>query len=244
MRVVLSAGGESLAGGLGLAESLAGSDGEVRYLRTGGVPNLRRRLSQAEVHALRKALTGAGPAKPPTPPSGREGRVVGLVCSGARVPGGPLRGRGLETQARDTPGLVAFAVADHVGLGLPSPLMGPNDDTLGPRFPVMAGIYRPGLIFGAAEEASEFLEHVGIRVAAEPVVAAGVKDDSRLAPFESAVVQAHALPVVSGELVPVAIVAAHLGFRVAAVVLTAGECTVAGEAAELVAALMGPERRG
>lgn len=44
-------------------------------------------------------------------------------------------------------------IEDHINLMGVNPLIGPNDDTLGPRFPDLCRVYDPGLL-GAAEEAA------------------------------------------------------------------------------------------
>lgn len=119
--------------------------------------------------------------------------LVGYVCLGV------------------APGLVA--VSDHVNLTWRSPLTGPNDDAAGPRFPSMTGIYAP-------ETVVDRLAAKGIIVV--PAVVAGVSDDRHLSAFEAEMVGAEAYQAVSSELVPVAIVAAHMGLRLAAVVVPAG----------------------
>jgi purine-nucleoside phosphorylase len=101
-----------------------------------------------------------------------------------------------------------IAVSDHANLTWESPLTGPNDDRLGPRFPVTAGMYAP--------------ERVTLALAAEAGVVAGVWDERRLSPFEAGVVAGGRFAAVSAELASVAVVAAHLGYRVAAAVLVPG----------------------
>jgi purine nucleoside phosphorylase len=105
------------------------------------------------------------------------------------------------------------AVTDHVNLTWRSPLTGPNDDAVGPRFPSMTGIYDP-------ETVVERLAAEGIIVV--PAIVAGVSDDRHLSAFEAEMVGAEAYQAASSELVPVAIVAAHMGLRLAAVVVPAG----------------------
>ena len=106
-------------------------------------------------------------------------------------------------------------MTDHVNLAWRSPLTGRNDDRLGPRFPVVAGMYEPELV--SSRIGSEAL------LSAEQGVVAGVRDDRRLLAFESRMVREQALAAVSSELVPVALLAAHLGFRLAAAVVVARE---------------------
>lgn len=182
-----------------VGRALAGPDGEAVPLRELSEASFRRPLSEGEVYVLRQALLGIDPdllleqdeARPP---------VVGYVCAGTALPGGERR---------------VIAVADHVNLTWRSPLTGRNDDRLGPRFPVVAGMYEPGLV----------LSRVGLEPSL-PVrqgVVAGVRDDRRLSEFESRMVRERDLAAVSSELVPVALLAAHLGIRLAAAVVVARE---------------------
>jgi Phosphorylase superfamily. len=183
MRVVLSPGAEASAQGLRVAEAMAGPNEPIVKLSQRGVKNLRRRLSRAEVHAIRGALRADAEL------------LIGYVCAGMAVPGVcPV-------------GVASVMVADHVNLTWWSPLTGPNDDRLGPRFPVVAGTYRPERATAAAGMGS-----------VEGLVA-GVRDERRLTIFETQVVVRHGVQAVSGELVAVAILAAHMGLRVAAVVV-------------------------
>lgn len=170
-----------------VAEALAGSKAGVAVLSRIGVRNLRRPLSRAEVQVIRAAAAD-------------DGLLVGYVCAGKAVPGAIPAG------------VRSVVVADHANLTWLSPLTGPNDERFGPRFPVVAGVYRP--------------EAVAVRQARESVqgVVAGVRDDRRLTAFEAAVVARHGMPAVSTELVAVSILAAHMGFTVAAIVIVDGVC--------------------
>lgn len=187
------------------AAALAGPGGSVASLRDAGVRNLSRPLSQAEVALLREALRGGRPAsrtREDEQGSAGERTVVGYVCRGARV--------GADTGG---PGGFArlIAVADHADLTWRSPLAGPNDDLAGPRFPGMTGIYSPETVLdrlGASE---------GMIVM--PGVVAGVRDDGRPTAYEAEIAAAQGHAAVSSELVPVVVVAAHLGLRVAAVLV-------------------------
>jgi hypothetical protein len=196
------------------ARALAGPAGSVVSLADAGVGNLSRRLSPAEVALLREALRGGRPGGRASADDmfkdeseqTAEGPIVGYVCRGNRLDTGDVSGA-----ARVEDRLVV--VTDHANLTWRSPLTGPNDDALGPRFPSMAGVY-------SSETAVNRLVTAGI-IVGEGVVA-GVLDDTRPTPHEAEVARAQGHSAVSSELVPVVIVAAHLGMRVAAVVLTAG----------------------
>ncbi len=157
-------------------------------------------MSESEIYLLRKALLGLDPdlyvAKDES-----SAPVVGYVCAGKAV---------LPCAARRV-----IAVRDHVNLTWRSPLTGRNDDRLGPRFPIVAGMYDPLMVLDRVES--------GALLSAEQGVVAGVRDDRRLLGFESRMVREQGLAAVTTELVPVALLAAHLGIRLAAAVVVARE---------------------
>jgi hypothetical protein len=202
-RIDLGSGGATAS----LAERLAGRGGKVASLRDVGVGNLSRRLSAAEVHLLRTALLGVDPQRYADEGKGaKDGRadMVGYICRGAgigdgHVPAGPAR---------------LVAVTDHANLTWRSPLVGPNDDRLGPRFPDMNRIYAPEIVLDRAPAGEGMIVLSG--------VVAGVLDDARPTTFEAETARAQGYAAVSSELVPVVIVAAHLGLRMAAAVVTGG----------------------
>jgi hypothetical protein len=183
-----------------VARALAGPGGSVVTLGDVGVRNFSRPVSAAEVALLRTALRAAA-----SDPEKDEG-IVGYVCGGRAVfPGSRA------APAPATADLEVVAVRDHANLTWRSPLTGPNDDTAGPRFPSLTGIYLPELTAGRL---SQHPLNKGMIVRSG--VVAGVFDPARLTAFETEAVEAHAYAAVSAELVPVVIVAAHLGLRVAA----------------------------
>jgi hypothetical protein len=186
------------------AYALAGAEGMVVPLKDVGVRNLSRPLSAAEVALLRKALTGD--ARDGEGLAEDEGAIVGYVCRGCRVAAEGMIG---PTDGEDR----LVVVTDHANLTWRSPLTGPNDDSAGPRFPSMTGIYSPETAVSRLGAAPGIIVTKG--------VVAGVLDDSRPTAHEAEVARAQGHAAVSSELVPVVIVAAHLGLRVAAVVLTA-----------------------
>ncbi|MFH0915972.1 MAG: hypothetical protein V1912_05940 [bacterium] len=189
-----------------LAERLAGPEGTVVSLRDVGVGDLSRRLTAAEVYSLREAMLGGDPEEHAQAGWGRRRSrdgVVGYICRGA--------GRGSGDASPRPAGLVA--VTDHANLTWRSPLIGPNDDRLGPRFPSMTGVYAPEVVSGHARPGEGMMVVSG--------VVAGVLDDAALTGFEAEVASAQGYAAASSELVPVVIVAAHLGLRVAAAVLIA-----------------------
>jgi hypothetical protein len=190
MKVVVS---PRVSEGRGAAASVAlalAAAGDVISLPQAGVRTLTRPLSAAEVALLREALSGEEP-------------VVGFVCRGAWLP---------EAEARGP--LRVVAVSDHVNLTWRSPLTGPNDATVGPRFPSMTGIYRPEVVLDRVGAAGGIIVETG--------VVGGVRDDGRLTSHEEEVARAPDYLDVSEELVPVVIVAAHMGLQVAAAVVMEG----------------------
>jgi len=176
---------------MAVAERLAGSSAEVVPLDQLKIRDVTRPLTAAELVCLRDSLAAERP-------------LVGYVCRGAR-----MRGAGAEI-ACGRPLLVV--VTDHADLAWRSPLRGPNDDSLGPRFPSLARAYAP-------ETAAARLEGYEGMIVRRDVVA-GVRDHLLLLPFEAQVMVELGWSVASAELVVPVIVAAHLGLRVAAVVVT------------------------
>lgn len=181
-----------------VARSLAGPEGTVVCLTEVGVKNLSRPITRAEVAWLRQALQGTGD---PDSECGGEAGIVGCVSAGVSL-------------ADESPagGRLVVAVTDHANLTWRSPLVGRNDDEVGPRFPAMTGIYAPELV----------MQRLGAEggIIVTPGVVAGVEDHEHLSAYESETVQVDHRLAVCSELVPVAIVAAHMGLRVAAAVAT------------------------
>lgn len=194
----------------GVARALAGPHGPVVSLSEIGVRNLGRPMTAAEVASLRQVL-----------PAG-EG-LVGYVCRGGPVGVGAGKPAAAPTAAVGEPAAVTptadaavqvVVVTDHANLTWRSPLTGPNDDQAGPRFPSMTGIY-------ASETALDSLKALDGIIVRSGVVA-GVSDDAGPSAFEVEVAGAQSHVALSSELVPVVIVAAHMGLRVAAAVLMVG----------------------
>ena len=192
MRVLLSPRAEAISGARELAVVLAGHLDDVVSLARVGVTNVARRLSPAEVQLVRQALSGTGTAD----------EVVGYVCSGRR-----LR---RDAEAMAEPGGHLLPVADHVNLTWISPLSGSNDESMGPRFTPMAGIYRPKLVHSLLSRT----------VALDaPGVVVQVGDIWGLTGFEEQMAVRLGAEWVSDELASVVLSAAHRGCAVAAVLL-------------------------
>jgi purine-nucleoside phosphorylase len=99
-------------------------------------------------------------------------------------------------------------ISDHINLQGSNPLIGPNDDSLGPRFPDMSEAYSRSLRALAHELGSE----IGIRLA-EGVYAA-VLGPSYETPAEIRYLRAIGADLVGMSTVPETIAANHVGMRV------------------------------
>jgi purine-nucleoside phosphorylase len=114
---------------------------------------------------------------------------------------------GLDPRLRTGDLLIAV---DHINLMGDSPLRGPNDDTLGPRFPDMGRVYDPALI--ALAESTALAERLALRKG----VYAAVPGPQLETGAEYRMLRILGADVVGMSTVPEAIVAAHAGMRVAA----------------------------
>jgi hypothetical protein len=124
------------------------------------------------------------------------GSIVGLVVPVVWA-GDP--GEGLA------PGDVV-PITDHVGLEGRGPLTGRWPAGVPRDFPSMTGIYQPTRVRSRQRP----------RVYSSGVVAAGVADARRLTRFEARAVREGGCSIVSDSLVPVTVVAAYYGLRLAA----------------------------
>lgn len=104
-----------------------------------------------------------------------------------------------------------MGIADHIflpGMAGANPLRGPNDDTLGPRFPGMVNAYPPELLALAEAAATE----LGIRFhQGVYMMLAGPNFETRA---EMRMLRAWGVDAVGMSTVPEAIVAVHGGMRV------------------------------
>jgi hypothetical protein len=213
MRVLVgpSGGGPAGAVEMAVARTLAGPQGSVTPLFDAGVRNLARQLTAAEVALIRGALRDGAVAGTEAP---RIGAPVGYVCRGVALVAGSDAVGPESTGGGGMGPTRVVAVTDHANLTWRSPLTGPNDDRIGPRFPSMTGIYRPEAV----------LERLGATggMIVTPGVVAGVDDPGHLRSFDAEMAEASGCVAASSGLVPVVIVAAHMGLAVAAAVVTAG----------------------
>lgn len=108
------------------------------------------------------------------------------------------------------PGLHVL-ITDHINLQGTNPLCGPNDDTLGPRFPDLSRAYDPGLLDLARGAARE----CGIPVG-EGVYAA-LLGPSFETPAEIRYLRSIGADLAGMSTVPEVIVARHMGLRVLAI---------------------------
>ena len=104
-----------------------------------------------------------------------------------------------------------MAIADHINLTGTNPLVGPNDDAIGPRFPSLRDAYDPALRAGlhAAADAEGIALVDGVYLA--------VSGPSFETPAEIEAFRRLGADAVGMSTVPEVIVARHAGLRVAAV---------------------------
>ena len=103
------------------------------------------------------------------------------------------------------------AISDHLNLQARSPLVGPNDDSLGPRFPDMSEAYDPELRAAARAAA----ERIGIDLA-EGVYAAWLGPAFET-PAEIRMLRALGADLVGMSTVPEVLAARHMGVRCLAI---------------------------
>ena len=200
MRVLLSPRAEAIPGAREAAVVLAGHQDNVVSLAWAGVSNVARRLSPAEAQLVRQGFSIPGSAD----------HVVGYVCSGRRLQ--------RDAKGMVEPGGRLLPVADHVNLTWISPLTGPNDDSIGPRFTLVAGIYRPKLVHSLLSRTVDL---------DAPGVVLQVGDIWSLTWFDEQVASGLGAEWVSDELASVVLSVAHGGCAVAAVLLE--QCGAMGE---------------
>jgi purine-nucleoside phosphorylase len=102
-------------------------------------------------------------------------------------------------------------ISDHINLMGQNPLVGPNDDSLGPRFPDMTEVY--------AREYREIARHAAAEMGVElkEGVYAGLLGPSYETPAEIRYLRFIGADLVGMSTVPEAIVASHMGMKVLAI---------------------------
>lgn len=101
-----------------------------------------------------------------------------------------------------------MVIEDHLNMTGTNPLIGPNDEKLGPRFPDMSRAYDPELI-GLAEQTADRL---GISI--QKGVYAGISGPSFMTPAELKMLRTLGADALGMSTVPEVIVANHTGIRV------------------------------
>jgi purine-nucleoside phosphorylase len=99
-------------------------------------------------------------------------------------------------------------ITDHLNLSGFNPLVGPNDEALGPRFPDMSHAYDPDLV--RTLEAVAFKESIALRKG----VYASLSGPSYETPAEIRMLRTLGADAVGMSTVPEVIVAAHMGLKV------------------------------
>lgn len=99
-------------------------------------------------------------------------------------------------------------IEDHLNMTGTNPLIGPNDETSGPRFPDMSRAYNPELIRGTEKIA----DHLEIDV--QKGVYAGISGPSFMTPAELKMLRTLGADAVGMSTVPEVIVANHAGVKV------------------------------
>lgn len=145
-----------------------------------------------------------------------EGHPAGKVVFGVRV----LAALGVRTLVLTNacgairedlaPGDLVL-ISDHLNLQGTSPLVGPNDDALGPRFPDMSNAYDPRLRALAREAADRLGQELG-----EGVYAAWLGPAFET-PAEIRMIRALGADLVGMSTVPEVLAARHMGVRCLAV---------------------------
>lgn len=204
----------------GLARDIAVA-AEIPY---GELPHFP--LSTVESHSGR-LLFGTLGGKSVVAMQGRFHRYEGYTLQQVTFPVRVMRGLGARTLMVSnacggmhplwSPGELVL-IADHINLLGDNPLVGPNEDALGPRFPDLSAAYDPGLRALARQVARE--QQIALR---EGVYVA-VSGPNLETAAEYRLLRALGADVVGMSTVPEVIVAVHGGMRVLGVSIITDAC--------------------
>jgi len=128
-------------------------------------------------------------------------------------------------------------LADHINLLGDNPLIGSNDDALGPRFPDMSAPYDPDLRDLARQVAREY------KITLREGVYVAVTGPNLETPAEYRMLRAIGADVVGMSTVPEVIVAVHGGMRVLGVSIITDECLPDALEPADIERIMGEARR-
>lgn len=210
-----------LGTGLGGLASRIQVEETIRYAELPGFPP-----STVESHAGR-LLCGTLAGRPVVAMQGRFHSYEGYSLQQATFPVRVLRALGAQTlvvsnacggmnplwSAGDI-----MLIADHINLLGDSPLVGPNDDALGPRFPDMSAPYDTGLRELARTVA------VSNRIVLREGVYAAVVGPNLETRAEYRMLRTLGADVVGMSTVPEVIVAVHAGMRVVGLSIITDQC--------------------
>ncbi len=210
-----------LGTGLGGLASRVALEARVDYGDIPGFP-----LSTVESHAGR-LLCGTLAGKPVVAMQGRFHRYEGYSLAQVTFPVRVLRALGAKTLVVSNacggmhplwaPGDLML-IADHINLLGDNPLIGPNDDRLGPRVPDMSEPYDPGLRDLARRVAAE--QRITLREGVY-VAVSGPNLETRA---EYRLLRGIGADVVGMSTVPEVIVAIHAGMRVLGISIITDQC--------------------
>ena len=210
-----------LGTGLGGLASRIAVDATIDYADIPGFP-----LSTVESHAGR-LLCGTLSGKTVVAMQGRFHRYEGYSLQQATFPVRVLRALGAGTLIVSNacggmhplwaPGELML-IADHINLLGDSPLIGPNDDRLGPRFPDMSEPYDRSLRALAREVAAD------LRITLREGVYVAVPGPNLETRAEYRFLRGIGADVVGMSTVPEVIVAIHGGMRVLGIAIITDQC--------------------